>query len=395
MAGRGTDIILGGNAEFMALEKLRKEGYEEYLIKEANAHGETYDEEIIGIREAFERYYSEFKEGIEAEAEQVREAGGLYIVGTERHESRRIDNQLRGRAGRQGDPGESKFFISLEDDLMRLFGGDRIQGIVSRLNMDEDVPIAANLLSNTIENSQKRVEGKNFDIRKNVIQYDDVMNIQRDMIYKERRKVLEGENIREHIMGMVRHVISGRVDMCADGDFESVLNYCKSIFLDKDYAPSSETAEELKEELCDAAVAYYGRKEQEVGSEMMRELERVVLLRAVDKNWMDHIDAMDDLRGSIGLQAYAQHDPVLEYRNIGYDMFEGMNEDIREDTVRMVFTMRIRKGEEIKRKEVATPMSEGRSGEKKVTVKNESKKVGRNDPCPCGSGLKYKKCCGK
>ena len=395
MAGRGTDIILGGNAEFMALEKLRKEGFEEYLIKEANAHGETDDADVIAIREAFERYHSEFKAEIEEQAKQVREAGGLYIIGTERHESRRIDNQLRGRAGRQGDPGESKFFISLEDDLMRLFGGDRIQGIVGRLNMDEDIPIAANLLSNTIENSQKRVEGKNFDIRKNVIQYDDVMNIQRDMIYKERRKVLEGENIRDYIMAMVKHVVSGKVDTCADGDYETAVNYCKGIFLDKDYVLSAETAEGVKEELCDAAIAYYGRKEQDIGSEMMRELERVVLLRAVDKNWMDHIDAMDDLRGSIGLQAYAQHDPVVEYRNIGYDMFEGMNEDIREDTVRMVFTMRIRKGEEIKRKEVATPMSEGRSGEKQATVRNESKKVGRNDPCPCGSGLKYKKCCGK
>ncbi len=405
MAGRGTDIMLGGNAEFMAKHEMKKQGFSDELINEAMGFGDTDDEEILDARKLFGELLAKYKEQIAPEAEKVREAGGLFIIGTERHESRRIDNQLRGRAGRQGDPGNSKFYISLEDDLMRLFGSDRIQKVVETLGLEEDQPIEHKMLTNAIENAQKRIEGKNFQIRKNVLQYDDVMNLQREVIYGQRQKVLNGENVRDNIQNMLEELIdstiarfTGETDIVDDWNLTGMIDYLEMIFLphgaleltqeDKEYL----TKEELKEKLLDIGHKLYEAKEAEFGPDNMRELERVVLLQVVDGKWMDHIDDMDQLKHGINLRAYAQRDPVVEYKFEGFNMFEEMIAAIREDTIKYIFHARIEAPPE--RKEVAEPVAASHGeGEVNKTVK-KAEKVGRNDPCPCGSGKKYKKCCG-
>jgi len=412
MAGRGTDIILGGNAEFMAKTEMKKMGFSDELISEATAYSETDNEEILNARKVFAELNAKYKEQIKSEAEEVKAAGGLFIIGTERHESRRIDNQLRGRSGRQGDVGASKFYISLEDDLMRLFGSERVQAIVERLGMDDETPIAASILSNSIETAQKRVEGRNFDIRKRVLQYDDVMNKQREIIYGERRKVLDGENLKNNIISMIKSVIDKQIELAtANSEIPDTWNLqqLKQAFLgmflnedDLNYKTREElenlTIESLRTELYDKAMAAYEEKEKAFGSELMREFERVILLQCIDKNWMEHIDAMDDLKGGVGLRAYGQRDPIVEFKFESYDMFEMMTEAIKEDTVRLIFTARIKSPTELKRAKVARETSEGFEGEKpKKTVgpvTRSTPKVGRNDPCPCGSGKKYKKCCG-
>ena len=405
MAGRGTDIMLGGNAEFMAKHEMKKQGFSDELINEAMGFGDTDNEEILNARKLFGELLAKYKEQIAPEAEKVREAGGLFIIGTERHESRRIDNQLRGRAGRQGDPGNSKFYISLEDDLMRLFGSDRIQKVVETLGLEEDQPIEHKMLTNAIENAQKRIEGKNFQIRKNVLQYDDVMNLQREVIYSQRQKVLNGENVRDNIQNMLEELIdstiarfTGETDIVDDWNLTGMIDYLEMIFLphgaleltqeDKEYL----TKEELKEKLLDIGHELYEAKEAEFGPDNMRELERVVLLQVVDGKWMDHIDDMDQLKHGINLRAYAQRDPVVEYKFEGFNMFEEMIAAIREDTIKYIFHARIEAPPE--RKEVAEPVAASHGeGEVNKTVK-KAEKVGRNDPCPCGSGKKYKKCCG-
>ena len=405
MAGRGTDIMLGGNAEFMAKHEMKKQGFSDELINEAMGFGDTDNEEILNARKLFGELLAKYKEQIAPEAEKVREAGGLFIIGTERHESRRIDNQLRGRAGRQGDPGNSKFYISLEDDLMRLFGSDRIQKVVETLGLEEDQPIEHKMLTNAIENAQKRIEGKNFQIRKNVLQYDDVMNLQREVIYSQRQKVLNGENVRDNIQNMLEELIdstiarfTGETDIVDDWNLTGMIDYLEMIFLphgaleltqeDKEYL----TKEELKEKLLDIGHKLYEAKEAEFGPDNMRELERVVLLQVVDGKWMDHIDDMDQLKHGINLRAYAQRDPVVEYKFEGFNMFEEMIAAIREDTIKYIFHARIEAPPE--RKEVAEPVAASHGeGEVNKTVK-KTEKVGRNDPCPCGSGKKYKKCCG-
>ncbi|MDP4152417.1 MAG: preprotein translocase subunit SecA [Bacillota bacterium] len=411
MAGRGTDIILGGNAEFLAKNEMRKQGYTEELINVSNSFGETDNPDIIDARKKYSELNSKFKEQIKAEADEVCESGGLFIIGTERHESRRIDNQLRGRAGRQGDPGASRFYISLEDDLMRLFGSERVQAIVEKLGMDDETPIAAGILSNSIETAQKRVEGKNFDIRKNVLQYDDVMNKQREVIYGERKKVLDGENLHDNIISMIKSVIATHVSLATGGSeitddwkIDELRQTFIGLFLtpeDLNYHTIEQleglTKDDLIEELEQKALKIYDEKEQKYGNDVMRELERVVLLQCIDKNWMDHIDAMDDLRSGVSLRAYGQQDPVIEYKFESYDMFEAMTDAIKEDTVRLIYLARIKSDSELRREKVARETGEGFAGdEKKVskTVKNNTPKVGRNDPCPCGSGKKYKKCCG-
>ena len=405
MAGRGTDIMLGGNAEFMAKHEMKKQGFSDELINEAMGFGDTDNEEILNARKLFGELLAKYKEQIAPEAEKVREAGGLFIIGTERHESRRIDNQLRGRAGRQGDPGNSKFYISLEDDLMRLFGSDRIQKVVETLGLEEDQPIEHKMLTNAIENAQKRIEGKNFQIRKNVLQYDDVMNLQREVIYSQRQKVLNGETVRDNIQNMLEELIdstiarfTGEKDIVDDWNLTGMIDYLEMIFLphgaleltqeDKEYL----TKEELKEKLLDIGHKLYEAKEAEFGPDNMRELERVVLLQVVDGKWMDHIDDMDQLKHGINLRAYAQRDPVVEYKFEGFNMFEEMIAAIREDTIKYIFHARIEAPPE--RKEVAEPVAASHGeGEVNKTVK-KTEKVGRNDPCPCGSGKKYKKCCG-
>ncbi len=407
MAGRGTDIMLGGNAEYMAKNEMRRLEYTEELINEATAYGETSDTAILEARAKFAELSKKYAEQIKAEADEVRAAGGLYIIGTERHESRRIDNQLRGRAGRQGDPGESCFFVSLEDDLMRLFGGDRTQMLMGRLGVDEDQPIAAGILSNTIESAQRKIESRNFASRKRVLEYDDVMNLQRGIIYGERRRVLDGEDIHAKIMEFVNDFISSKIALATGGSPDTASwdkSVLKSEFGTLFAAPvdleifEDTTVEELEERMKSCAIAAYGRKEQELGSDTMRELERIGLLRNVDRYWMEHIDNMDELRGSIGLAAYANKNPVQEYKFASFDMFEDMTNAIKEDTVRFIYRVKVQREVGIKRQEVATPTSEGFAGAPKgkaAPVKRDVKKVGRNDPCPCGSGLKYKKCCGK
>ncbi len=422
MAGRGTDIMLGGNAEFLAKNDLRKEGYDEAVIALATGMSSDVDEIVLEAREKYKTAYEKHKEEIAPEADKVREAGGLFILGTERHESRRIDNQLRGRSGRQGDPGESRFFLSLEDDLMRLFGSERVIGAVERLGLEEDQPIDAAILSNAIETAQKRLEDTNFQRRKNVLNYDDVMNQQRNIIYKQRRDVLDGLDISATVRKMVPDTIDATVDrhtvsdVPAEWNLDGLRNYFFGLLCrEDDFKYSDEelaklNRDELKKLLHDRADELYSSKEDAFG-EQMREIERVVLLRAVDTNWMNHIDAMDDLRGSIGLQAYAQRNPISEYRLVGADMFDDMVEQIREDTMRMILSIMPRPVEEIKREEVARATSEGFSGGAGTPVRTgsaastgvvnatgspaKSSKVGRNDPCPCGSGLKYKKCCGR
>ena len=418
MAGRGTDIVLGGNAEFLAKAELRKAGMSDELIAECDGHAETDNEEILAARKAFAQAEAKFKEEIKAEAEQVRAAGGLYILGTERHESRRIDNQLRGRAGRQGDPGESRFFLSLEDDILRLFGSERIQNMMETLGVDEDTPLDQKMLSNAIESAQKRVESRNFQTRKTVLEYDDVMNTQREVIYKQRRQVLDGEDVHGAIENMLETMVSGTISGHAGEqghlDEESfktaTAHLAGSVFtqgqlLDFQKKAPTLSAEELSREMLDTAKANYAKREEEINTQMaplmgssgkvpMRELERVILLRVVDEYWMDQIDAMQELRQGIGLRAYGQSDPVVEYKREGYDMFEQMIAAIQEETLRRLFTVRLKTNEEIKRERVAKVTGESGASDgtaRKQPVK-KTVKIGRNDPCPCGSGLKWKKC---
>ncbi|MBQ2861561.1 MAG: SEC-C domain-containing protein, partial [Oscillospiraceae bacterium] len=405
MAGRGTDIMLGGNAEFLAKAEMRKLGYEEEMISAATAYFETGAEDILAARAHYAELLHKFKAEIAPKAEEVRNAGGLYIIGTERHESRRIDNQLRGRAGRQGDPGKTRFFISLEDDLMRLFGGQRIQGIMETLKIDENTPIDTKMLSSSIEGAQKKVEDRNFEIRKSVLRFDDVMNKQREIIYGQRSKVLDGDDISEYIANMRRESIEKTVDTYlandeskADWNLDGLRDYYLGWMLtDGDLRYTKEEYATLTKADVSAALAermeeVYASREEQFGSEIMRELERVALLRNVDLKWMDHIDAMSDLKQGIYLRSYAQHDPVVEYRIEGFDMFDQMIEAIREDTVKMLMTVRVKAAPQ--REQVAVPVESSGDGPVSATVVKK-KKVGRNDPCPCGSGKKYKHCCGR
>ncbi|MBE6749625.1 MAG: preprotein translocase subunit SecA [Ruminococcaceae bacterium] len=404
MAGRGTDIMLGGNAEYLAKAALRHDGIGEEIITEATGFAETDDKDIIFAREKYKEYYDKFKAEIAPEAEAVRNVGGLCIIGTERHESRRIDNQLRGRAGRQGDPGNTQFFVSLEDDLMRLFGGERITMLMDTLKVEENIPLESGMLSKTIEGAQKKKEGMNFAIRKNVLQYDDVMNKQRELIYSQRNKVLNGEELKDTVFKMINETVDAYCDIyLADSAVHDNwdLNGLREYFLgwittpDDLHFTTRELADTSKEEVAEMlkqkARENYDRREAEFGYDTMREVERVMLLRSVDTNWMDHIDAMDQLRHGIGLRAYGQHDPVVEYRNDSFDMFEAMTNTIREQTAKLVLTVRVRREEEVKREKVA---EETGTGEKAQTVKGKGI-VSKNALCPCGSGKKYKRCCGK
>ena len=409
MAGRGTDIMLGGNAEYMAKNDLRKAGMSDELIAEATGYAETDDEEILNARKLFAEKLSEHKAEIAGEADRVRQAGGLFIIGTERHDSRRIDNQLRGRAGRQGDPGETRFYISLEDDLMRLFGGDRVTNMMERLNIDEDTPIEQKILSRAIEQAQTTVESRNFQARKSVLEYDDVMNKQREIIYSQRKQVLDGLDVKNIIMNMMNTSISHLVAEHFAGEAHIDAVRCRELLRNVEglYFPKftvrftdeelkEKTAEDITDAFTSAAAAYYEQKEQEFTSPVMREVERVVLLRVVDEYWMDHIDAMADLRQGIRLRAYAQTDPVIAYKKESLDMFEEMISAIQSETVRRLYSVRLKKDEEIKRERVAKATGESVGGD--GTVKKQPRrvqKIGRNDPCPCGSGKKYKNCCGR
>jgi len=409
MAGRGTDIMLGGNAEYMAKAEMKKQGFEDEMIAEATGFAETDNEEILNARKTFSELNAKFKEEIQPEAERVREAGGLCIIGTERHESRRIDNQLRGRSGRQGDPGESRFYISLEDDLMRLFGGERIYRIMETLNVEDDVPLEMKMLSNTIEGAQQKIEYRNFSIRKSVLEYDDVMNVQRTIIYDQRNKVIDGDDITATVKGMVKDTLSEicnhylsadiaeewdfaglKLELSAWLDVENEFNYTNA---DLDKIEKADVIDRLVE----IAEKTYAEREEEFGEELMREVERVVLLKSVDTHWMEHIDAMDELREGIHLRSYGQHDPVVEYRNEGYDMFNAMTEGIKEDVAKRILNVRVRKNVTLEREKVAKET--GASGADDGSLKKEpikkGNKIGRNDPCPCGSGKKYKKCCGR
>ena len=413
MAGRGTDIMLGGNAEFLAKADLRKAGMTDELIAEATGFAETDNEDILNARKMFTEAEAKYKDEIRAEADKVRTVGGLFILGTERHESRRIDNQLRGRAGRQGDPGETRFFLSLEDDIMRLFGSERVMGMMEKLGVDEDTPIDAKMLSNAIENAQKQVESRNFQTRKNVLQYDDVMNTQREVIYKQRRQVLDGEDLQQSIQSMLRSTIENAIrghmgeqkHMTAEEFREATALFHTMFLLPDELRLTDEelqgyTADGLVDLVMEKAQAVYQRKEQEFTPPLMRELVRVIMLRVVDEYWMDQIDAMNDLKQGIGLRAYAQTDPVVAYKKEGYEMFEQMIAAIQEETLRRLFLVRIQRkapdapAPEIKRERVAKITSE--SGASDGTVKKQpvkkAVKIGRNDPCPCGSGLKWKKC---
>ncbi|MBE7010361.1 MAG: preprotein translocase subunit SecA [Ruminococcaceae bacterium] len=406
MAGRGTDIMLGGNAEFMAKHEMKRRGYEEDMISEATGFADTDNEEIIEARRLYAELYEQYKAQITPEAEKVRAAGGLFIIGTERHESRRIDNQLRGRAGRQGDPGYSRFFVSLEDDLMRLFGSDRMSTMANALGLEEDQPIEHKWLSGAIENAQKRVEGRNFQIRKHVLQYDDVMNQQRELIYSQRQTVLDGNNVKDSILNMLRDLICEAVDRFTgsseaadEWNLAGLMEYLESIYLPAGMVTFTRDEleyldkEELREKLYNAGLALYEAKEAEFSPENMRELERVILLKTVDNKWMDHIDDMDQLRNGISLRAYAQRDPVIEFKFEGLNMFDEMIAAIREDTVKYLFRARLEAPPE--RKMAAEPVHAGLAGEtEKKPVQSKNEKTGRNDPCPCGSGKKYKKCCG-
>lgn len=405
MAGRGTDIMLGGNAEFLAKSEMRRLQYSEELINEATGFAETEQEEILEARAKFRELEAKHKEEIKAEAEKVREAGGLYILGTERHDSRRIDNQLRGRAGRQGDPGTSRFFLSLDDDLMRLFGGERVASIMDRLTSDEDLPIESKLISNTIESSQRKVEGRNFAIRKNVLQYDDVMNRQRELIYGQRNQVLEGMDLKEKIHSMVDENVAETVAQFCQKDADQKDwnvdglrdKYMGCLTKEGDFSDGDLSYDEIIEELTQRGHQILEEREAEIGAEITRDLERKVLLHNVDQKWMDHIDAMEELKRGIGLRAYAQKDPVVAFRLEGFDMFDEMTAAIREDTVRMMLLMRVKREEDVERKAVAKETGTNAGGDdtaKGKTVRNSAGKVGRNDPCPCGSGKKYKKCCG-
>ena len=412
MAGRGTDIMLGGNSEYLAKQEMKKNKVPENLIEESNTYYETDDQDILRAREEFKKLEKKYDEEIKEEKEKVIAAGGLKIIGTERHESRRIDNQLRGRSGRQGDPGESKFYIALDDDLMKIFGGDMITKVYNTMGMDENVPIENKLISNAVESAQKKVEGRNFSIRKNVLKYDDVMNAQREIIYEQRREVLDGENLKDNILNMIKSLSEevvltyfageGEANVEAlDMDIQNTFGIEMADFI-KEHAKDSKA---IIEKLQQAALDKYTAKEEDIGSEDLRELERVVMLKVVDQKWMDHIDAMDELKDGIGLRAYGQQDPVVKYRIEGMDMFEEMVLDIKHDVVKML--MNLRKQEEVKREEAAkitgaalqalNSLDNGEQMKSEVnrTVVNEGPKVGRNDLCPCGSGKKYKNCCGK
>ena len=409
MAGRGTDIMLGGNAEFMAKSDLKKQGLSDELIAESNSFAETDDPEILAARAAYKEAYAKYKVEVDQQAELVRNAGGLFIIGTERHESRRIDNQLRGRAGRQGDPGETQFYLSLQDDVMRLFGSERVMRMMETLGIDEDTPIDAKILSGAIENAQKTVESRNYQARKSVLEYDDVMNTQRKIIYEQRRQVLDGEDLQKSIASMMQYYVESYVTNAFAGQphledrqaFFSLMSHFENICFPKgawiatDEELQTMDAAQMTDRISDMLRKSYEKKEAQYGSPVMRELERVITLRVVDEYWMDHIDAMDDLRQGIRLRAYAQTDPVIEYKREGFDMFEAMTNAIKEEIVRRVFLVRLRTNEEVKRERVAKITSEGGGGDKTVKRQPVVKKikVGPNDPCPCGSGKKYKKCC--
>ena len=413
MAGRGTDIMLGGNSEFLAKEEMRKNKVSADLIEEANTYYETDNKEILEAREQFKKLVKKYDEQIKEEKQKVIDAGGLKIIGTERHESRRIDNQLRGRSGRQGDVGESKFYIGLDDDLMKIFGGDTITKVYNTLGADENMPIESRIISNSVENAQKKVEGRNFSIRKNVLKYDDVMNAQREIIYKQRREVLDGENIHDSIINMIEFVADNIPTMFVEGqtgelNIESLNTEIINVFgIDMlDYIKQNKNdAEKIAEQLKKLALEIYSKKEEEITSEQMRELERVVMLKVVDEKWMNHIDSMDELKNGIGLRAYGQKDPVVQYRLEGFDMFDEMINDIKFDVTKIL--MHIRQQGEVKRQETVKITGEALEaihsvdGGTKIgtdvdrTVRNEGPKVGRNDPCPCGSGKKYKNCCGR
>ena len=406
MAGRGTDIMLGGNAEYMAKNDLRKAGLTDELIAEATGYAETDNQEILDARKLFAEKLAQHKAEIAGEADKVRAAGGLFIIGTERHDSRRIDNQLRGRAGRQGDPGETRFYISLEDDLMRLFGGDRVTGMMERMNIDEDTPIENKMLSRAIEQAQTTVESRNFQARKSVLEYDDVMNKQREIIYGQRKQVLDGMDVKGIIMGMMESAIGHQVRSAFMGQEHLDMVQCKELLrglegvyftkytvkIDESQLPTL-TEDDLIDMFTKAAADFYEKKEQEITPPVMRELERVVLLRVVDEYWMDHIDAMQDLRQGIRLRAYAQTNPVDAYKKESLEMFEEMIDAMKEETVRRLYSVRLRQNEEVKRERVASGMTENVGGDGTVKKRpTKVVKVGRNDLCPCGSGLKWKKC---
>jgi preprotein translocase subunit SecA len=403
MAGRGTDILLGGNAEYLATEELRKLDYPEEIIVEATGFSETEDEQILEARGKYRDFRKKYDAEVKEKAEKVREAGGLYIIGTERHESRRIDNQLRGRAGRQGDPGESKFFLSLQDDLMRLFGGDKVTGMMDSLKVDENMPIQSRMLTNIIESSQKKIEGRNFNIRKNVLNYDDVMNTQREIIYGQRQQVLNEEDIHENIINMINQFMEDCVNMyLLDDEIHDDWNLpglrdhlmgLVTVETDFNYTPEELeriSKEDIVKQLQDRAMKIYQKREQDLGEELLREIERVVLLKVVDQKWMAHIDDMEQLKRGISLRSYGQKNPVVEYRMEGFEMFDAMVDSIREDTVRMLFTIQVRRQAAPKREQVF----KAGGTNKGFTARKTGKKVGPNDPCPCGSGKKYKKCCG-
>ena len=410
MAGRGTDIMLGGNAEYLATADLRKQGMSDELIAEATGYAETDNQEILDARTLFAQQLTFYKAKIADEADKVCAAGGLFIVGTERHDSRRIDNQLRGRAGRQGDPGETRFYIALEDDLMRLFGGDRITNMMEKLDLDEDTPIESKMLTHAIENAQTTVESRNFQSRKSVLEYDDVMNKQREIIYGQRKQVLDGMDMKANILSMTRSAIANQVAL-SFGEKQSLdlagfremmrsldgLYFPKYTFKFDEDTIGEKTQQEFTDMFCEAAEKTYDEKEAEITSPVMRELERVIVLRVVDEYWMDHIDAMDDLKQGIRLRAYANTDPIIAYKQESLTMFEEMISAIQNETVRRMFSVRLKKDEEVKRERVAKGMVENVGGDSTAPKKQPRKvtKIGRNDPCPCGSGKKYKNCCGR
>ncbi len=405
MAGRGTDIILGGNAEYMAKHELIKMGMTDEIIAEATGFADTDDEEILNARKLYKEFYDKYKAQMKPEQEEVMKAGGLFIIGTERHESRRIDNQLRGRAGRQGDPGASKFFLSLEDDLMRIFGSERVKNMVSTLGLEEDEPIEASILTKAIENAQKNLEGRNFDSRKHVLQYDEVMNEQRKIIYKQRQSVLDGQDISVQIKSMIESCIEtalddyiGITDIPEQWNLKALNEFANNVIRAMgEFEVSSDemetiTKDDIRERLLDIAFKRYAQTE-EIFGENMRELERVIMLKVVDTLWMDHLDEMEHIKREIGLRAYGQHDPVVEYRNVGSELYDGMLDAIKRDTVRYILNAKPRV--EIKREQVAKPMDTGSDGSLAKRPAVAKKTPGRNDPCPCGSGKKYKHCCGK
>ena len=407
MAGRGTDIMLGGNAEYLAQSDLRRSGMSDELVAEATGYAETDDAEILDARKRYADALAKYKSQISSEAEKVREAGGLFIIGTERHDSRRIDNQLRGRAGRQGDPGETRFYLSLEDDLMRLFGGDRITAMMEKMDLDEDTPIESKMLTKAIENAQTTVESRNFQSRKSVLEYDDVMNKQREIIYGQRKQVLDGKDLKEVILNMTRAAIGdhvahafGEQTALDEAGFHDMLSGLEGLYFPKgafqfnEEELSEKTEENFDELFYEAAVKTYDAREQEFTPAITRELERVIMLRVVDEYWMDHIDAMDDLKQGIRLRAYANTDPVMAYKKESLSMFEEMISAIQKETVRRMFSVRLKTNEEVKRERVAKGMTENVGGDGTTPKKQPRKvnKIGRNDPCPCGSGKKFKNC---